>query len=465
MLISQLMPHVSKRLRGESRHGCELLLAIISGILLALSYPLFNLYFLAWVALLPLLFAVENKNIYHSFSLGWLTGFSMFIGQIWWFKVFHIIIPFILSAYLALYFGLFCLLYNFVKKKNNISELLIVPALWISIEYIRSIGIWGFPAGLLGYSQYLNLPMIQIASLTSVFGVSFLVVLANVAIYLLLKNIPMRRKILISSSVGMILIAVLLFGLITVNQQPSGQKLTVAAVQPNVKEKNYNVHKVLNDLEKLSLKAAQSKPDLIIWPETIVRENLRMSPELAQRVYQIVKKTNAYLLLGNKDLVSGQHYNSAFLVSPQGQVIGQYNKVRPIIFWENYPIRYILPFLKNVEEKGRCDPGCDYTIFKIPKAKFATLICFEGIFPDLSRRFVNDGAQFLVNIANDGWSGSKAEHYQHASMDVFRAIENRVYYVRVGNTGVTEVISPVGRIVAELPIYQSGYLVKEILLK
>ncbi|MFA6549600.1 MAG: nitrilase-related carbon-nitrogen hydrolase, partial [Candidatus Margulisiibacteriota bacterium] len=102
------------------------------------------------------------------------------------------------------------------------------------------------------------------------------------------------------------------------------------------------------------------------------------------------------------------------------------------------------------------------TVFNLPKGKFSALICFEGIFPDLSRKFVASGAQFLVNISNDSWSQSKTEHYQHASMNVFRAIENGVYYIRVGNSGVTEVIDPYGRIKTSLPIYQKGILVVNI---
>ena len=188
--------------------------------------------------------------------------------------------------------------------------------------------------------------------------------------------------------------------------------------------------------------------------------------ELSQDIYSIVKKSKTYLLLGSSDFKEQnfkfKRFNSAFLLSSYGEVLGQYNKIHPVLFWETFPIRYYLPFLKNTESKGRCDKGNDPKLFNMPKGNFSVLICFEGIFSDLSRKFVKNGAQFLVNITNDSWSKSSAEHYQHASMDVFRAIENRVYYIRVGNSGVTEVIDPYGKIVSSLPLYTKGYLIANI---
>jgi apolipoprotein N-acyltransferase len=196
---------------------------------------------------------------------------------------------------------------------------------------------------------------------------------------------------------------------------------------------------------------------------------VRQNAGVSKHIYDLVGKNRAYLLFGNPDVkVVGdrvKNYNSAFLVSPSGSVLAQYNKVHPVPLWEVMPARAYLPFLKNTASKGVYDPGNELTVFSTPKGKFSALICYEGIYTNLARKFVGRGAQFLVNISNDSWSKSEAEHYQHASMDVFRAVENGVYYVRVGNSGVTEVIDPFGRIVSSLPIYKSGYLVADIGLK
>lgn len=425
--------------------------SVLAGSLLALAYPPYNLEFLAWIALVPLLFALEGKSLSRSFFCGWLAGFVMFIFQIFWFRVFHVSIPFLVSAYLALYFGLFALLYSFVKNK------IIAPFLWVAIEYIRTIGFWGFPAGLLGYSQYLNIPLIQISDLTGVFGVSFLIAAANLLIYSLLKE----KRIITKTTFASALVFALIFAYGSLRKPfAMGEKVRIAAVQPNIANNGYDAMKVLDKLEALSHGAG--RPDLIIWPETIIRENLRRSPDLSGRIFDIIKKTKAYLLLGSRDLKDNKHYNSAFLFAPDGRSLGQYNKLHPIPLWESYPLRFWLPFLNNVEEKGRCDAGNEFTVFNMGKAKFSSLICFEGIFPDLSRNFVKSGAQFLVNISNDMWSNSKAEHYQHASMSVFRAVENRIYYVRAGNSGVTKIIDPAGRIVKSLPIYTSAVLTCDI---
>ncbi|MEA3346470.1 MAG: apolipoprotein N-acyltransferase [Candidatus Auribacterota bacterium] len=450
----------------------SIVLSITSGILLALSYPQFNLGFFAWIALIPLLFAIENKNLLQSFGLGWLTGFTMFIGQLFWLKVFHVLVPFALSAYLALYFGLFCLLYRFIKSKISISGLLIIPIIWVSIEYIRSIGPWGFPAGLLGYSQYQNLLLIQIADVVGIFGLSFLLVFVNASLFYLIKEFSFNRATKIVPIMLIILVSAFVYGGVKMARVENDKTVRVALIQPNFSfnnEKEYNINEVIQTLDELTSQAAKEKPDLIIWPETVIRESVRLNLALSKKLNTMVNKYNSYLLFGNPDMkkVNGKirDYNSAFLVSPKGEVVGQYNKIHPVPFWEMFPVRDYLSFLRNTEAKGSCDRGEEFTVLEFPKGRFSALICFEGIFPDLARKFVRNGAQFLVNITNDGWSKSTTEHYQHASMDVFRAVENRVYYVRVGNSGVTEVIDPYGRVVKSLPIYKNGCLVADIGLR
>ncbi|MFA5893085.1 MAG: apolipoprotein N-acyltransferase [Candidatus Margulisiibacteriota bacterium] len=443
-------------------------LAIISGILLALSYPLFNFWPLAWIALIPLFYALENSNIGQSFLLGWLAGLVMFIGQIFWLKVFHLSIPFIVSAYLGLYFGLFCLFYRLIADRTKNLNLLIAPILWTLIEYVRSIGPWGFPAGILGYSQHLNIYLIQVADKIGVFGISFIIVLVNISIFLAIKE-RSRIAAVQFSAVAAILVICFVYGFAKVSMADTKGDFRLALIQPGIDfraEKGYNPDRSLVVLEDLTKQAAAQKPDLIVWPETVITESIRLNPALARKMYKIVNEAGTYFLIGNGDIknVGGRikHYNSAFLISPKGEVLSQYNKIHPVPFWEVLPLRYYVGFLKNVEGKGVCDPGSAYTVFETPKGKFSALICFEGMFPDLSKRFVSSGAQFLVNISNDSWSQSRTEHYQHASMNVFRAIENGVYYIRVGNSGVTKVIDPYGRIVKSLPIYKKGYLIADI---
>lgn len=455
--------------KGESMIGkVPVTLSLCSGFLLALSFPLFNFWPLAWIALVPLFYSFENRNSRDVFILGWLTGFTMFVGQIFWLKVFHVSIPIIMSAYFGLYFGFFSLFYKMIVSRVKGLALLIAPVLWVLIEYVRSTGPWGFPAGVLGYSQHLNIYLIQIADKIRVFGITFLIVLVNTSIFMAIKE-RSKWSVINLSGVIAILIICLIYGFAKMSAAETGGNFKVALIQPGIDfrtEKGYDPNRSLATLEDLTQQAATQKPDLIVWPETVITESIRMNPALARKIYKIVNKAGTYLLIGNGDIknVDGKikHYNSAFLVSPKGEVLGQYNKIHPVPFWEVLPLRYYVGFLKNVEGKGGCDPGGEYTVFETPKAKFSTLICFEGIFPGLSRRFVASGAQFLVNISNDSWSQSRTEHYQHATMNVFRAIENGVHYIRVGNSGVTEIIDPLGRIVKSLPIYEKGLLIVDI---
>lgn len=438
----------------------------------ALSYPQFNIWPFAWIALVPLLSAVDGKNLMQSFGIGWLAGFIMFIGQIFWLETFHISVPFVLSAYLAAYFGLFCLLYRFIKIKIAISDLIAIPILWTAIEFLRSIGYWGFPAGLLGYSQHQNLWFIQIANLFGIFGVSFILAFINAAIFSLIKRGLSWRSLNKLAVTAILVFVVFLYGGISLSQPGARTDIKLALIQPNFEYnsvKDLGIEDKIDLLDKLTGKAMNKHPDLIVWPETVVNRSARMDINVSSRIEKVVRKYNVYLLFGNPDVAMSdekmRHFNSAFLVSPKGEVLAQYNKVHPVPFWEVIPARYYVPFLKNTEAKGACDPGKEYVVFKIPKSMFSSLVCFEGMFSDITRAMANNGAQFVINISNDSWSKSTAEHYQHASMNVFRAIENGIYYARVGNSGVTETIDPCGRIVGSIPIYKEGYLIASIGLR
>ncbi|MFA6549615.1 MAG: apolipoprotein N-acyltransferase, partial [Candidatus Margulisiibacteriota bacterium] len=352
-----------RREMGKAIFKHPIVLSVISGILLALSYPCFNIWLFAWIALIPLLFAIENKNPIQSFGCGWLTGFVMFIGQIFWLKIFHFSIPFIMSAYLGLYFGLFCLFYRLIADRMKNLNLLTTPILWTLIEYVRSIGPWGFPAGILGYSQHLNSYLIQIADKIGVFGITFLIVLVNTSIFEAIKKRSMR-SLLNLSGVIVILIVCLVYGFAKMGVPETDGNFKVALIQPGIEfrtEKGYDSDRSLTVLENLTKQAADQKPDLIVWPETVITESIRVNPALARKIYKIVNNAGTYFLIGNGDIkiVDGKvkHYNSAFLISPKGEVLGQYNKLHPVPFWEVLPLRYYVGFLKNVEGKGACDPG------------------------------------------------------------------------------------------------------------
>jgi len=232
----------------------------------------------------------------------------------------------------------------------------------------------------------------------------------------------------------------------------------------------------------MTLKAAGQHPDLIVWPEAATPEAITRNNQLFRTVFRIAHKTKTYLLMGstshnkykraarNKSL---EFSNSAFLIPPDRMESRpqRYDKIHLLPFGEYLPEKSLIPWhLIRVPDMGNFIPGNKYLVFEHPKFKFSTIICWEGIFPQLARRFVKNGAQFLVNITNEGWFGKSAGPYHFLVMSLFRAVENRTYLVRCANTGVSCVIDPYGRIVNRVTdesgndIFVKGILTEKVIL-
>ena len=456
----------------------DLLLSFVSGILLILSFPLFDLEFLAWFALVPLFYSIEGKGLYHRFILGFLTGLVAFLGILYWIIVaVHTYgnVPLILSgpillllvAYLSLFVGAFTMLTRFVQVRSRLRTILFTPALWVALEYLRSFLLTGFPWASLGYSQYLNLPLIQIADITGVYGPSFVLVLVNAALFRIVRSwkkrtFPFREAVL----AVVVLLVVFIYGYLKMGaidrQMAQNPSLKVGLVQGNIDQSikwDESFQKeTLRIYEKLPYKVAQEKPDLIVWPETAAPFFFQEAKEYQPLILDIPKKTNAFLLFGapsykiHKGKVS--HYNSAYLVSPSGEVAGRYDKIHLVPFGEYVPLQDLLFFIGSLGEGiGDFKSGEEVRNFSLPQGRFGVLICFEIIFPDLSRKFVKKGADFLVTITNDAWFGKTSAPYQHFSIVTFRAVENRVFVARAANTGITGFIDPTGKIRKKGPIF------------
>jgi len=491
-------------------------LAILSGVLLAFAYPVFNLEFLAFLAFVPLFIAIKNSGPRRAFFISYLTGLVFFAITIYWLIHVTLIGLILLVLYLALYFGIFGFLFKLVTGEPANRRTISVPLIWVLLEYLRSMLITGFGWVFLGYSQYLNLPFIQIADITGVWGVSFLVMLVNVAIYNLLARkypchpegmkCPKDLKVLRFAQNDILLPFVLLlvsltYGYYRLYLQPIAsdlQPIRISLIQGNIPQyqkwdENFRAS-ILERYETLTKKAAKNKPDLIIWPETSVPGVIGEEPELLARVLSLAKAVNTPILAGavtSKEL--GVYYNSALLISADGEIIRQYNKLHLVPFGEYVPLEKYFPFLRGLigVPIGDFTAGREYTIFELKTChpersegskdssafgvrmtgqstvRFSTLICFEDIIPGLSRRFVKEGAQFLVNITNDAWFMESSAPYQHAAASVFRAIENRAPVVRAANTGFSCFIDPRGRIYDKVSdgkkdIFVVGYSTKEI---
>ena len=386
--------------------------------------------------------------------------------------------------------------------KSALRMMCIAPLLWTSLEYIRSLGFLGFPWNSLGYSQYKFLPVIQIAEFTGVFGVSFLIVFVNSSLALAFKSFHKPGRALRTIVVaGIAFCLCVSWGSLKMKSplRTETKPIRVALIQPNFStdfQWSESSSMIMEHLSTLSFEAGLSDPDLIIWPESAIGENpFKIHPHLSpppiplapplvkgagriregdkwlrEKIEDVLRETGAYLLTGAPYSFRGEDYNSAFLISPSCKLLSRYDKIHLVPGGEYFPIwRHKRVIEHLLQDAGEFTPGENYTVFEIPdKGKFGTsvrfsvLICFEGTFGDLTRRFVKEGADFLINITNDAWSHSKTSHYQHASVATFRAVENRLYFVRVGNSGVSRVINPKGAIETNLDANRTGFLVGEV---
>ncbi|MBI4378118.1 MAG: apolipoprotein N-acyltransferase [Nitrospinae bacterium] len=486
----------------------RLLLSLLSGFLLISIFPKFNLEILAWVSLVPLFLAIRNTSPIESLKLGFISGLVFFLGVLYWvvnaMTVYggmplpsSLAVLILLSGYLSIYLSLFTFLLSYISGDTPQLKYILAPFLWVALELIRAHLLTGFPWATLGYSQFNILPLIQIADITGVYGVSFAIVMSNAAIALFIECLPPFSPSLIkggSGGVSKFAIQYMLFTAILItsfsiygfwrisdfnsNDPSTGwvprnpkSKIKVALIQGNIEqsEKWDEAHQteIFKIHEDLTLQAANEKPDLIVWSESATPFSFQFDKNYRQRMIELAKKGGSFLLFGTPGYeISGGEiipYNRAYLLSPQGDVMNKYDKIHLVPFGEYVPLRKILFFIdKMVVGIGDFQSGNEYTVMDIHKGKFGVLICFEVIFPDLVRRFVKNGAEFLVNITNDAWYGKSAASYQHISMVAFRAVENHLPVVRVANTGISGIIEPTGRITKDTDIFVRTYVSGEI---
>lgn len=471
-------------------------LAVSSSALLVLSFPNFNLSFLAWIALVPLLFAIEGRDGREAFRLSYLCGALFFLGTIYW--LIHVTLPGMIAVvlFLALYFGLFGYTLSRVRQKiSGYPELFFIPALWVTIEWLRSHLLSGFGWALVAHSQSMALPVIQISDITGAYGTSFLVLLVNSAIYITIKDFKDKRSRAIPylfAAIAVLYISIV-YGTIRLNNIFAGEGLKVSIIQGNIPQDQKwdpaSKDDILDKYERLTALAAKEKPDLIVWPETSVPGFLDMERHLSDRVKAIAIFSDTHILVGSpsEEGSYAKLYNSAVLFSGEGRIVDVYNKIHLVPFGEYVPLKRALSFVEKFAKSpiGDFSPGKEYKVFKffierksdsggtawklLKKAKFSCLICFEDIFPGLTRQFVKNGAVFLVNMTNDAWFGRTSAPYQHMQCSVFRAVENRVNVVRAANTGVSCFIDQKGRITDMVgsggqSLFVDGVATREIIL-
>jgi len=455
------------------------ILTIFSALITSFSNSGLNIWLPAWFGLIPLFFALDNQPAARAFLTAFLWGFIFWLSSVYWLGHITFLGVFILILYLSVYCGVFGFFVVFANRLAFIYRMFFIPAIWVLLEYLRSNLFTGFPWVILGYTQSSNLWVIQIADIFGSWGVSFLIVLVNYVFYLFLQKKNRACHLRVFGVPILILLACLSYGVYKLSAfsssaqaVKSSPKIRVSVVQANIPQalkwdpraRGY----IMSVYAGLTFRAALDKPDLIVWPEASApglfdealnparQQESGEDEKLFQDLFRLAKESNSRLLAGAVSCQGGHYFNSALLIGRQGGLKGIYHKLHLVPFGEYIPFKKIFPFLEAVVPIGDINPGSDYVVFGHP-AKFSVLICFEDLFPGLSREFVRKGARFLVNITNDAWYKQTSAPFQHFSSAVFRAVENRVYLVRAANTGVSAFINPAGRV--ESRVETSGKLI------
>ncbi|MXX11193.1 MAG: apolipoprotein N-acyltransferase [Nitrospira sp. SB0677_bin_15] len=447
----------------------------------------------AWIALLPLHRALTGATTSQAFWRGWLAGFLAFIGTMYWVvtamhlygKVplpISIVLMLLLAGYLGLYVGLYAWGFVRLEQRWPAATWVAAPCLWVSLEYIRTHAFSGLPWGLLSYSQFQWLSLIQVANITGVYGVSFLIVLVNVSVFLFVRRVLIEKPrhtfrpwLPLAVTVATFL-GVWLYGMSQLHVSPV-DRLTIGIVQPNIDQAHkwdqaYRV-KTLEQYRRLT-ETVSPQSELILWPEAATPFLFEQEPAYQSLVTGMTKNAEVPLVLGSPTLrrqSDGTPYllNSAYLLNPSGEISGRYDKQHLVPFGEYIPLQRMLFFLdKLVVGIGDFEPGPGPTLLDFErgpdrrKTRFGVAICFEVIFPDLVRRLALEGANFLVTITNDAWFGNTVAPHQHFGMVVFRAVENRMAFARAANTGVSGFIDPTGRILMTTPIFAERAVIGSI---
>jgi apolipoprotein N-acyltransferase len=480
--------------RGASV-ALELLLLALSALLFALSFPNFlsrwGFFPLAFVALVPVFIVVHRAGWVRIFLYGAFFGYCSYALYNFWLASFHpltlFIVPPIYAVYLLFVFPLLKAADRFFPRYGFLLQSLI----WVGYEYLKVQGFLGYAYGIMGYSQYLFTPLIRVAALTGVWGVSLLVVFPSALLGNALKQgLPgmlgfLRRTWVAPAAYGLLFAGALAFGLASRVDLRDAPRWRVALVQQNVdpwRGGNRAYENSLRILVRQSTEALEESPQVVIWSETsfVPAIDWHTRYRTDRQAYELVRQLREYLgrqevpfVVGNDDgqLARDEQgrevrvdYNATILFK-RGEIVSTYRKLHLVPFTESFPYRRLLPgvyqWLRDADTHF-WEKGTEPTVFEAAGVRFSTPICFEDTFGYLGREFVRHGAQVLVNMTNDSWSNAVACEMQHMSVALFRTVENRRALVRATNGGITCVIDPNGRISSTLQPFKEGYLIAEV---
>ncbi len=429
----------------------SLIFSIAGGVLLSYAFPPFDRWPIAFFALVPLLYSASGNSL-RNFLFGTAAGFFFYAFSFSW--LYNVAGPvyLLLALYLSLFWGLFLYLVFSLPEKGRIFT---AASVWFLLEIIVSNLLTGFPWLLLGLSQWKNAAVLKIAGLSGIYGISFLVVLANFAVFY-----SFRKKHLLSwlSALAVLAAGFLLPAGIFYGKTNRTGTLSVMVVQPNLNSaEGRSVYSDLNNTGLMTIENLKDKkPDIVIWPESIFPDDIGAEPEIIEGLKALSAEHGFALILGTFTSSQGDYYNSALLV--EGDKISVYRKNHLVPYGE-FILGGRFRIIRNIFEKiAGYVPyekhGSELAVFAAKGAGVAPLICFENIFPEMTRSLVLEEAEIFTVITNDSWFGMSAGPYQHFAHNALRAAESGKYFVQCSITGISGVVSPSG--ISESVVEKNG---------
>jgi apolipoprotein N-acyltransferase len=441
--------------------------------------------------LAPLVVAVStsaaSSTWRRAFALGACAGLVGFGGAIYWIAgVMHrygdlsfplaILICAGLVGYLAIFFGLWAMLVRASVRRIGVGGVWLAPLFWVALEWTRGVVV-GFPWAPIGSSQAAVVPVVQLAAVTGVYGLSALVALVGTAAAMLSLTRARAHRAGVAL-VALLVIAVCAAGAYRVSAgtlATSGRPIRVGLIQGSAEQDEKDdpgrADDILARYMTLSRQAIGAGAQLILWPEASVPFYFDVEATKAVPIRRLALETHTPFLIGSDSYdpprsdAPERFYNAAVLVGPDGRSAGTYRKMRLVPFGEYVPFKSLLFFAdKLVRSVGDFSPGTEPVVFDADGAKFSVSICYESIYPRISRAFVAHGSELLATITNDAWFGRSSAAYQHFEQGAIRAVEEGRYIVRAANTGISGAVDPYGRVIARTPLFEPLSIVVDVRL-
>jgi len=470
----------------------DFFLALLSGALLALSFPKFGHPAFAWIALAPLLVAVAHRRhtVRRAFALGLLTGAVYFAGTLYWLvdtmvtfgglaRPLATLAAALLIAYLALFPAFFALIVARLVRTFGRRALLLSPFVWVASEMGRTYILDGFPWELVGYSQAAVLPIAQLASVVGVYGMSaFVTMVSAAAAYATLERGPSRWRV--AAVVGALVLVAGVAGAARLRDSRltrEGTPLRVAVVQGNIlQDQKWDPamrDAIMQRYIDMSREAIGNGAQFILWPESSTPLPYEQDLPRGEAIRRLAREARVTLLIGSDQVEpvrpvdqrkpQERLYNAAYLIRPDGGTAAIYRKIHLVPFGEYVPFKRLLFFVGTlVEAVSDFSPGTEALLLPVAGHQASTAICYEVIYASLMRDFVQHGSELLTTITNDAWYGRSSAAYQHWQQASMRSIEEGRYLARAANTGISGFVDPYGRVLRHSDLFVSSVMTEDL---